>query len=218
VFGSSQCRHCSSIYLLTLIPILLLFIFNLTVTNGDVNAIFLYVNVIGINSAIFLPSSTPAFLFISIANLDLGFETCFYNGVTDYAKAYIELVVPGFLILMSIIIILASRYSIRIQRLTARKALPVLATLFLLSYAKVLRTVSYVLFYYLKLTELPSGETKLVWSVDTSATIFGLKFSMLFILCLILFIILLFLFFNIILLISRILSYFKFISRFKPLY
>ena len=56
VFGSSQCRHCSSIYLLTLIPILtagvvlvlFLFILNLTVPDGDVNAIFFYVNIIGI--------------------------------------------------------------------------------------------------------------------------------------------------------------------------
>jgi len=57
VLGSSSCRHCSSVYLLIIIPIAiagivlvpLLFIFNLTVTNGDINAILFYANIIGIN-------------------------------------------------------------------------------------------------------------------------------------------------------------------------
>ena len=157
VFGSSQCKQCSNVYLLIIILIgiagvilvLLLFILNLTVTNGDINAFLLYVNIISINSSIFVPINGPGtaiHTFISLANLDLGITTCFYNGMDNYAKAWLQLMFPAYLILIATSLIIASRYSGRIQRLTARRALPVLATLFLLSYTKVLLLVSSVLF------------------------------------------------------------------------
>ena len=55
----------------------------------------------------------------------------------------------------------------------------------------------------------------LVWSVDANVPLFGLKFTILFILCLILFLILMP--FNIILLFTRTLSRSRFINKFKPL-
>jgi len=54
-----------------------------------------------------------------------------------------------------------------------------------------------------------------VWSIDASVSLFGLKFTILFILCLVLFLILLF--FNITLLFTRYLSHFKLINHFKPI-
>ena len=76
-------------------------------------------------------------------------------------------VVPLYLILIAVILIIGSRYSTRLQRLTARRALPVLVTLFLLFYTKILRTVSSVLFSYSTVTNLPSNHTMLVWLIDT---------------------------------------------------
>ena len=113
------------------------------------------------------------------------------------------------------LIIITSRYSTTIQRLTARRALPVLATLFLLSYTKILRIVSSVLFFYSTITHLPSKHTTLVWSVDANVPLFGVRFTILFIVCLILFLILVP--FNVILLCTRTLSRFKVINRFKPI-
>ena len=109
----------------------------------------------------------------------------------DYAKMWLQLAFPGYLILIATLLIIASRHSTKVQRITARRALPVLATLFLLSYTKILRTVSSVLFYYSTITHLPSGHTTLVWAVDANVPLFGLKHTALFIVCLILFIILL---------------------------
>ena len=54
----------------------------------------------------------------------------------------------------------------------------------------------------------------MVWSIDASIPLFGLKFTLLFITCLLLFLILLF--FNIILLFTRYLAWFKLINHFKP--
>ena len=108
-----------------------------------------------------------------------------------------------------------SSSSTRIQRLTARRALPVLATSFLLSYTKILRTVSSVLFSYSTITSLPNKYTKHVWSVDGNIPLFGIKFIAIFMMYLTLSLILFP--FNIILLFIRILSRYQFVNHFKPL-
>ena len=194
VFSSDHCQHCSSIYLLLIIPIaiagvilvLLLFVLNLTVTDGTINGFILYANIISINTPVFfteLNHFTATFTFISLANLDLGVQTCFYNGMDDYAKIWLQLAFPFYLIFIATLIIITSRYSTTIQRLTAHRALPVLATLFLLSYTKILRIVSSVLFFYSTIAHLPSKQTTLVWSVDANVPLFGVKFTLLLVFC-----------------------------------
>ena len=155
------------------------------------------------------------YTFTSLANLDLGIQTCFYNGMDDYVKMWLQLAFPFYLIFIATSLIVTSRYSTTIQRLTARRALLVLATLFLLSYTKILLTVSSVLFSYSKMINLPSEHTTLVWSVDANIPLFSVRFITLFIACLILFLILVP--FNIILLFTRWLSRFTLITKFKPL-
>ena len=226
VLSSSYCHHCNSIYLLLIMPIviaglllvLLIFVLNLTVTDGTISSFIFYVNIISINTSVFFPSIhqfTPTYSFVSLANLDLGIQTCFYNGMDDYAKMWLQLAFPFYLIFIATLIIITSRHSTTIQRLTARRALPVLATLFLLSYTKILRIVSSVLFSYSTITHLPSKHTTLVWSVDANVSLLGVRFTILFIVCLILFLILVP--FNVILLFTRTLSKLKFINKFKPL-
>ena len=229
IFGYSNCQHCSNIYLLLIIPIavaglvlvLLLFILNLTVTDGDINGFILCVNIISINNCVFFPQCNIGnyhnfwHIFISFANLDLGIPTCFYHGMDDYAKMWLQLAFPAYLILIATLLIIASRHSTTVQRITARRALPVLATLFLLSYTKVLRTVSSVLFYFSTITHLPSGHTTLVWAVDANVPLFGLKYIVLFIVCLVLFIILLP--FNAVLCFTKLAMRLRLVNHFKPL-
>ena len=157
----------------------------------------------------------PLKVFISFVNLDLGIETCFYDGMNGYAKMWLQLFFPMYLIAIAIFIIIGSRYSYKVQRLTYTRSLPVLATLFLLSYTGILRAVSTVLFSYSTITELPSGHQQTVWAIDASVPLFSLKFIILFIVCLLLFLLLIP--FNIILLFYRYLSQFKIVNRFKPL-
>ena len=223
IFGSSRCMECTNIHILItiivivagIVLVVLLYLLNLTVTKGTVNGIILYANIISINDSYFLINNNtfkPLQLFISFTNLDLGIETCFYDGMDSYAKMCLQLFFPFYLI---VLIIIASRYSSRILRLTFSRSLPVLATLFLLSYTGVLRTVSTVLFSYSTITHLPSGYHQMVWSIDASVPLFGIKFTILFIACLVLFLLLIP--FNIVLLFTRYLSKFRMINRFKPL-
>ena len=122
---------------------------------------------------------------------------------------------PSYLIIIAISIIIASRYSTRILRLTYTRSLPVLATLFLLSYTGVLRTVLTVLFSYSTITHLPSGHQQLMWCIDASVPLFGLKFTILFITSLVLSLVLIP--FNFTLLFTRYLMYFRIVNHFKPL-
>ena len=228
VFGSSQCKHCSNVYLLIIIPIaisgivlvFLLFILNLTVTDGSITPFIYYANIISINSAVFFPEQLSVFThftyaFVSIVNLDLGIETCFYDGMTGYAKIFLQLLFPFYLIAVVMFLKMMSCYSTRIQRLTVRRAFPVLATLFILSYTKILQNACTVLFFYSSTTELLNKRTTVMWSVDTSVMIFGTKFALLFTICILLFLILIV--FNVLLVFSRSLSCFKFINHLKPL-
>ena len=226
VFGSSRCMECINVHVYITLIIMVagivlltsLYLLNLTVTIGTINGLIFYANIVSINDSIFLANNNvfkPLRAFISFTNLDLGIETCFYNGMDSYAKMWLQLFFPFYLIIIAISIIIASRYSYRILRLTYTRSLPVLATLFLLSYTGVLRTVLTVLFSYSTITHIPSGHKQIVWSIDASLPLFGVKFTILFITCFALFLILIP--FNFILLFTRSLLQFRVINHFKPL-
>ena len=95
-----------------------------TVTDGT---FIFYTNIISINIILFSSINQ----FISLANLDLDIQACFYNGMDDIAKIWLQLVFPLYLIVIAIciVLIITSRYSTAIQILTAHRALQVLATL-----------------------------------------------------------------------------------------
>ena len=126
VFGSSRCMKCTNVHILItpivivagIVLVVLLYLLNLTVTNGTINGIIFYANIVSINESVFLVNDNvfkPLKVFISFINLDLGIETCYYNGLDSYAKMWLQLFFPLYLILIATFIIIASRYSYRIQ-------------------------------------------------------------------------------------------------------
>ena len=224
VFGSSHCKQCSNVHLLLIIPIaiagvvlvMMLFTFNLTVTNGIINTLILYVNIISINYSQFcFDSNSPDCTILSILNLDLGIETCFFDGMDGYAKMWLQLTFPCYLMMIAFTLIIGSHYSSKLQRLTANRVLKVLATLLLLSYTKTLLAVCQILFFFSSVTQLPNKHTTLFWSVDAGVELFGVKFCILYTVSLIVFSILLI--FQIVLLFPRTVSRWSFINHFKPL-
>ena len=220
VFGSSHCKHCSNYYLLIIVPffivalllIVLIFMFNLTITDGGINIFIFYIDIVWINISIYFPRCHSILCMFAPSD---EIETCFYNGMDNYAKMWLFLCYPLYLILIAVLLIVVSRYSVIFQRLTAQRALPVLATLFLLSFTGLLRTVSLVLFYFKRVTHIPGNHTTLVWVVDTSISLHGPKFIMLYIVCIIFFCILLI--FNALLLFTKELLRFRAINKIKPL-
>ena len=97
----------SNLYLLLLIEfalaglalVVFLIFCNLTVTEGMINGIVFYANIVHINRSIFFPSTKGNLLTVFIAwlNLDLGIDTCFYEGMDAYAKAWLQFVFPTYI-------------------------------------------------------------------------------------------------------------------------
>ena len=174
LLGSSKCLSCSNLYLLLLIVFVLaglalvifLIVCNLTVSEGMINGVVYYANIVHINRSIFFPSTeaNPLAVFIAWLNLDLGIETCFYEGMDAYAKAWLQFVFPIYIWLIAgLIILLSRRYAIA-ARLSGRNAVKVLATLFFLSVAKLGRAIITALTY--TVLEYPDGSQVSVWLPD----------------------------------------------------
>ena len=183
VFGTTDCRQCSNLWLLTvllyatagLVLVVMLFTLQLTVSSGIVNGLIFYANVVGINARFFLGHSNLDFLlvFISFVNLALGFPLCFYNGMTETVKTGLQFVFPVYLWAIVIVIIIASRYSIKIAKWTSRSSVPVLATLIHLSFSKLLNTVVNILTYSTIKVGNPDNvkiQESTVWYFDGNVT------------------------------------------------
>ena len=154
VLGTSHCKQCSNIYLLLLIPftlvgLILVFLLlkcNITVSTGTINGLIFYANILqAIQTAFFPPTSNNYFLsvlfvYVSWLNLDLGIQTCFVNGLNTYYRTWLQFAFPLYIWTIVGLLIFISRYSINISKWTGSNTVSVLATLFLLSYAKLLRT------------------------------------------------------------------------------
>ena len=80
-------------------------------------------------------------VFLSWINLDFGIEVCFYSGMDVYQKTRLQFVSPFYIWFLMDVIILFSHYSSTVMKLMGMRNIEVLATLFLLSYAKLLKTI-----------------------------------------------------------------------------
>ena len=185
VLGSNRCQHCSNAYIALLLPfaisgIVLVFfikVTDLTVSQGTLNSFIFYANVIKTNEYLFFPQKTPLTVFISWLNLDLGIETCFYDGLSAYVKVWLQFIFPLYIWSIAGLIIVLSRYSDGVAKVMGNNSVPVLATLFLLSYAKLLRTIISAL----SLSVLTTADgSKAVWSADGNLDHLGPKHAPLF--------------------------------------
>ena len=180
--GTSRCLKCSNKYLMLLFAftaaglalVFLLTLTNMTVSEGTINGLIFYANIIHINRAIFFPNESSGVnkiilnilsTFISWINLDLGIETCFYNGMDMYTKAWLQFLFPIYIWTIVGGMIVSSHYSTTAAKVFRRHAVKVLATLFLLSFAKLLRTIITALSF--TFLTYPDG-TKTVWLYDSN--------------------------------------------------
>lgn len=132
-----------------------------------INSIILYANIVQANRNIFFTGGdgkNVLTVFIAWLNLDLGFETCFYNGMDAYAETWLQFAFPVYVWVLISLIILTSRYSITVSRLIGDNPIAVLATLLLMSYTKVIK-ITIEVYSYARL-DYPNNETVIVWLKD----------------------------------------------------
>ena len=174
LLGGPRCDVCSNLYLLLILPfavagivlVVFLTLLRLTVATGTINSLILYANIVQVNKAVFFSTNRTNVLTIFIAwmNLDLGLETCFFNGMDAYAQTWLQFVFPVYVWILISLIILSSRYSITVSKLIGSNPVAVLATLLLMSYNKILKVIIDV-FSSVKL-EYPDRKLVSFWLKD----------------------------------------------------
>ena len=152
-----------------LLLVAIVFALNLTVTEGS---LIFYANVIGMNYAVlFSEESSHLYVFLAWLNLDLGISTCLYNGMDGYAETWIQFIFPIYLwMIILVIIYLYRKFPMLAGRFGGQNAVKVLATLLLLSYTKLQRTVVTIM-SFTKL-EYPDGVVRYVWLYDANLEFF----------------------------------------------
>ena len=179
--GSSRCLPCPIYWPVLLIAITiaailagmalvaLLLVLNMTVAVGTLNGLIFYANVVYASKTILLPFQETNFItvFISWLNLELGIDTCYFPGMNTYIKTWLQLAFPAYVILLVVLVIIISSYSTRFSNLIGKKdPVATLATLILLSYAKLLE----VCFKSLSIGILtyPDGSSEILWLPDAT--------------------------------------------------
>ena len=155
--GSSRCIECNEklhqnlvgIVIASLLAGIALVIFmlalNMTVAVGTLNGILFYANVVAARAdTYFFPFKTHTFVtvFISWLNLDIGFDVCLFKEMNVVHKALIQLAFPTYIIILVVAVIVASECSSRFAKLIGKgNPVAVLATMILLSYAKIFNAI-----------------------------------------------------------------------------
>ena len=188
--GSSKCVPCPTYWPGLLVTITIVFIItgiglvalllalNLTVAIGTFNAIIFYVNIVAANKSVFFPSGvSPASLFISWLNFDIDFDVCFFDGMDTYIKTWFQLAFPAYIIILVLVIIQLSYYSSAFGHLLGKKdPVATLATLVLLSYAKLLQTI--IVAFSSATLNYPDGSKKILWLPDATVKYFNSKHAL----------------------------------------
>ena len=183
--ASSRCVPCHTHWPAVFVVILLaaaiagillvtaLLALNMTVSVGLINGFIFYANIVSAGSAAFFSSSEPSFpsVFVAWLNLDTGIDVCFIDGLDAYAKVWLQLVFPVYIISLVVMVIVVSEYSPRFAGLIGKKdPISTLATLILLSYAKLLSITITALSS--AVLDYPDGHQETVWLPDGNVPYF----------------------------------------------
>ena len=176
VLGSNDCANCTNqVWKLPIILlgsalagiglVTLLIVLNLTVSVGTINGLLFFVNVVKVFESTFYwiyvnkPVNKVLHLFLSWLNLDLGINTCFFDGMDACYKVGLQIAFPSYLLFLIVLIVAACRcgqwvglrsipwvvkISDKTSLLLGSKIVPVLATIILLSYTELVRIVTLI--------------------------------------------------------------------------
>ena len=157
VIGSSHCIHCPNnnnlallIFFVAAEFLLVIFIsaLNLTVTQGMINGLIFYANIVWTNQGILLSQQVKsnfalAFLRTLMAwlNLDFGIQTCFVKGLNAIHKIWPQYLFILYVWVIAVAIIFAASHSTKLTKILGNRPVPILVTLFLLSYTKLFQII-----------------------------------------------------------------------------
>ena len=178
--GSNKCESCNNKYLSLVVAfivagiVLVVFLLgcNLTVSVGSINGLLFYANMIKLNETALFPNgvSIPVLnQFIAWLNLDLGIQTCFFNGLDGYWKTWLQF---GYSLTLIATIIVCCKFSSKLSHLFGRNVVSVLSTLIFMAHSKLLLAIRNALMIAI----IKCGDRQwYVWSIDGNIDYFSSK-------------------------------------------
>ena len=176
VLGPDECQTCNSNLCLLMILLFavsgivlvtVLFCLRMTISSQLFGGIIFYFNMteVSLRTVVLHTHAYGVILNIifSLLNLELGFSVCLYNGLTALIKTALQFIFPVYLWLIVLMLVIISKRSGFIANLTTYSSIQVMATLFYLSFAKLLLNVIDIFIPVNILT--PHGKFT-VWYVD----------------------------------------------------
>jgi predicted outer membrane repeat protein len=159
-FGSNRCVYCSHYYLFTipvflilgLLLVLIITFLNITIADGYINGVIFFCDIISVYKAFFTRSISHTgyhlmFIPASFINLDVGFELCFYDGMTTLIRSAFYLFFPFYLFFLMIVITLIAKFSVKLSNIT--NSVPrSFATIFLLCFTNLGQTCVQIIAFY----------------------------------------------------------------------
>ena len=189
VFGSNQCQQCSNWWLFTiaiyavvgLLLVVFLFAFKLTISAGTVNGLIFFGNMWNSGPIEILSHqdqsvwATVSSKFISLLNLGLVYPLCFYDGMNELVKSWLQLVFPVYLLVLVALVVIVSRYSMRVSSLVYSRAVPVLVTVVHFSLSGIFSTVSVGYAFSVGHIYAADNTSIIVWLRDGNVPYFSLQ-------------------------------------------
>ena len=182
VLGSARCVKCTNVYILLfplfiLVGLLLMFIvyfLDITVTGGLINGAIFFSNLVTLYSDFLFPASVGSsfFFLFSFLTLNLGIETCLYDGLGPLDRLWWQLSFPLYLfLLMGTIALIARTRYFEISQITNRSSvIRAFVTLMVLCYVSVLQaTVELIGFIQIPTV---TGQRELRWISNPSQAYF----------------------------------------------
>ena len=178
--GSNKCESCNNKYLSLVVAFIVagiaLVVFllgcNLTVSVGSINGLLFYANMIKLNETALFPNgvSIPVLSqFIAWLNLDLGIQTCFFNGLDGYWKTWLQF---GYSLTLIATIIVCCKFSSKLSHLFGRNVVSILSTLIFMAHSKLLLAIRNALMIAI----IKCGDRQwYVWSIDGNIDYFSSK-------------------------------------------
>ena len=187
VFGSNKCFPCSDWSLFTIVlyaaagPLLvfLLFSVELTISTGTLNGLIFFANMWNTGFSEILKYQNQYYWFglsqvyLALLNLGVGYPLCFYNGMKEIVKSWLQLVFPVYLLVLVALVVIVSRYSMRVSSLVYSRAVPVLVTVVHLSVSRLFLAAIDAFSVGLIYTDSNNDKPMYVWLRDGTITYFS---------------------------------------------
>ena len=180
--GNLNCALCETRYISLLlffmaagiIVVALSLLLHMNISMGTLNGLILYANLVNISKDQFFPPQKVEVnlltVFISWMNLDFGIPVCFYHGLGTYSYVWLQVAFPFYLWILTILIIICSKYATFVGKFLGSNPVAMLATIILLSYTKLLQVWIGILSY--ETVMYSNGTCIKLWKLDPNVEFF----------------------------------------------